>query len=264
MFRHTRFALRALVGLFLALTSSAAARAGSDVGIVMLHGLQGMPGQPITLRFENALRSAGYLVETPEMCWSRNRIYDAPYADCLKEIDTVIGKLKAAGATRIVIAGMSMGGNAVLGYAAGHPGLAGVIALAPAADPLQTSHNPQVHQSIEQARQMVAAGHGNDRATFNGVNTGGAITVTTSAAIYLSFADPDGPAAFTRGLPKITEPVLWAAGTYDKTQANADASFATLPANPMNLLVHVSSGHVATPDLAIGDALGWLKQLLRR
>lgn len=238
--------------------------AGSDVGIVMLHGLRGMPGVGNTSGFEHALRSAGYIVETPEMCWSRNRIYDAPYPDRLKEIDTAIGKLKAAGATRIVIAGMSMGGNAVLCYAADHPGLVGVIALAPAANPLLTNRNPHVRESVEQAKQMVANGHGNDKATFQGVNNGRVIQVTATGAAFLSFADPDGPAVFTRNLPKITEPVFWAAGDRDATQANAEQWFAELPANPLNRMVHVSGGHVATPDLAIDAALDWLKQMLGR
>ena len=30
-----------------------------------------------------ALQGAGYLVEAPEMCWSRRRIYDRPFLDCL-------------------------------------------------------------------------------------------------------------------------------------------------------------------------------------
>ena len=53
-------------------------------------------------------KSAGYLVDTPEMCWSRRRIYDRPFLDCLTEIDSAIGRLKGRGAGTIVSAGSSL------------------------------------------------------------------------------------------------------------------------------------------------------------
>lgn len=238
-----------------------AARANSDIGVVVLHGTQGRPGSRADIGFESALKSAGYAVATPEMCWSRDRIYDAPYAECLREIDTAIAKLRAAGANRIVLAGQSMGGNAVLSYAAAHPGLAGVIAMAPASDPRLLNRNPSVRQSVDKAKAMVAAGHGNDRASFTSNNNGRAFSVTTTAAIFLSFVDPDGPAVFARILPKVTEPVLWVAGTADQTQSDADAEFASLPANKLNRMVHFNGPHLGTPDAAVAPALEWLRGL---
>ena len=43
-------------------------------------------------------------------------------------------------------------------------------------------------------------------------------TVYTTAAIFLSFHDIQGPAVFPRSLPKVTEPVLWVAGDADRSQ----------------------------------------------
>jgi pimeloyl-ACP methyl ester carboxylesterase len=80
-------------------------------------------------------QGAGYLVDTPEMCWSRRRIYDRPFLDCLTEIDSAIGRLKGHGTGRIVVAGMRQGGDAALAYGARRANLAGIIALAPAAAP---------------------------------------------------------------------------------------------------------------------------------
>nr|WP_294546435.1 hypothetical protein [uncultured Rhodopila sp.] len=51
------------------------------------------------------------------------------------------------------------------------------------------------------------------------------------------------------------------AGDANRTQANADAQFATLPANQRNRLVHVAGPHPATPDAAVVPALEWLKPL---
>src|SRR5690242_4523838 len=101
-----------------------------------------MPGAMVTARFEAALKAAGYLVQAPEMCWSRNRIYDARFPDCLRDIDAAIARLRAADARRIVVAGQSEGGNAALTYAASHPDLAGVIAMAPAGNPAMLARNP--------------------------------------------------------------------------------------------------------------------------
>ncbi|WP_158924157.1 carboxylesterase [Acidisphaera sp. S103] len=238
--------------------------AGSDIGVVVLHGTQGLPGSIVTSRFEMALKNAGYAVQAPEMCWSRNRIYDAPFPDCLHDIDAAAGKLRAMGARRIVIAGQSEGGNAALTYASTHPDIAGVIALAPAGNPQGLVRNQSVQESVTQARQMVSNGHGNDRARFTATNNGNHFTVYTTAAIFLSFTDPEGPAVFPRSLPKITVPVLWVAGDDDRSQGNADAWFATLPANNLNHMAHVSAVHLGTPDAGIEPALAWLRTLPMR
>ena len=93
----------------------------------------------------------------------RNRIYDAAFPDCLRDIDTAISALHASGARRIVLAGQSLGGLAALVYSVQHPDLAGVIALAPAGAPSRLARNPRVAQSIAKARQMLAAGQGGQR-----------------------------------------------------------------------------------------------------
>jgi pimeloyl-ACP methyl ester carboxylesterase len=255
---------RILLAALLAASVTSPLWAASDIGVVVLHGTQGMPGNIVTSRFEAALKNAGYAVQAPEMCWSRNRIYDAPFPDCLRDIDAAAMKLRSAGAHRIVIAGQSEGGNAALTYASSHPDIAGVIALAPAGNPIGLVRDPRVQDSMTRAQQMVANGHGNDRANFTSTNNGNDFSVNTTAAIFLSFTDPKGPAVFPRNLPKITVPVLWVAGDADRSQANADTWFATLPANSLNRMEHVSARHLGTPDAGIGAALAWLKMLPAR
>jgi pimeloyl-ACP methyl ester carboxylesterase len=135
-----------------------------------------------------------------------------------------------------------------------------VIALAPAGNPATLARNPRVQPSVAQAVQLIAAGHGAEWASFTSSNNGTEFSVTTTAAIFLSFTDPQGP-AFPRALPRITVPVLWVAGDADRTQANADALSATLPGTVRNRMVHVSAPHLETPDAAIGPALDWLRPL---
>jgi pimeloyl-ACP methyl ester carboxylesterase len=250
----------AFVSIFAA--TSVPSRAGSDIGIVVLHGKQGTGGgDRTTAPFLQALRGAGYTTQAPTMCWSRSRMYDATWPDCVREIDTAVAALRAAGARRIVVAGMSQGGNAAITYGAQHPELAGVIALAPAGQPKQLVNAPGVGQSIATARQMVAAGQGGQRTSFTDANNGKTFSVTTTPAIYLSIVEPGGPADFPLVLPQLREPIIWVAGTEDPTQRNAAALFAQLPANRLNRFVQVSSAHLQTPAVGAGAVLEWLATL---
>ena len=240
------------------------ARASAEIGVVVLHGKAGMGGGGNMVPFIRALERAGFSVQAPTMCWSRTRIYDAPFPDCLREIDTSIAALRAAGARRIVVAGQSLGGNAALVYGAQHPELAGVIALAPAGQPEQSARNRDIARSLAQARQMVAAGQGNQRASFADISVGEAFTVTTTPAIYVSFFQPGGPADFPALLPRVRVPVIWVAGSQDRAQDMAASLFDRLPANPLNRLVPVAATHRDTPEAGAAAALDWLRTLPAR
>jgi hypothetical protein len=73
-----------------------------------------------------------------------------------------------------------------------------IIALAPNGAPEQLVRLfPQVAESVAQARAMVAAGSGDQPASFTDLNIHGPFPVDTTAAIYLSFFDPAGPCSTT-------------------------------------------------------------------
>ena len=129
-----------LAAALVALVLGEPAAAFERVGIVLLHGKTGTPDQFETVA--NTLIEAGIPVETPEMCWSAGRLYDAAFADCMNDIDTAIGYLAADGITRIVVGGHSLGALGALGYAATHPGLAGVVVLARRAIPATSTPTP--------------------------------------------------------------------------------------------------------------------------
>src|SRR5215471_4106846 len=184
---------RLAVFAVLAVLPFAEARAQSDIGIVVLHGKQGETNDRAIGPFLQALQSAGYRVQSPNMCWSRTRIYDATFPDCLREVDTAVAALRTAGVRRIVVAGQSLGGEAALIYGAQHAELAGVIALAPAGQPEAMLRNSDIVSSFARAQQMVAAGKGNERASFSDTNIGRTFVVNTTAAIYVSFFARGGP-----------------------------------------------------------------------
>jgi pimeloyl-ACP methyl ester carboxylesterase len=160
---------------------------------------------------------------------------------------------------------MSIGGNAALGFAATHPGFAGVIAIAPAHDAETLSFNPRIAAGLEQAHDAIAAGKGDAVQTFPDSDVsrrgGPGFTVRASANAYVSFLDPTGPGNIESDLPQITVPVIWVAGKQDPTQAGSADNFTRIPANPHNAFVSVDADHLETPDAGTGAIVSWVRAL---
>jgi len=98
-----------------------------DLGVVVLHGMRGMPMQSVV----SALEAAGFLASSPELPWSRRRNNDRTYDQALVEVGEAVEQMKRRGAKRIVVLGYSMGSGAALDFAATHGNFAGVIVMAP-------------------------------------------------------------------------------------------------------------------------------------
>jgi esterase/lipase len=237
---------------------TAAARC-ETIGVVMMHGKTGTPAQFDGLAA--AVEAAGFPVERPEMCWSRTRIYDHPYLDCLADADTAATRLKARGATGIVILGMSLGGNAALGYGARRPGLKGVIALAPASNPDELRDRPPIARGLTEAEALIAAGKGDERKSFTDLNNGRQIEVTATPKIYVSFFGKQTPGEFSANAASLTAPILIVSGSADPTQRGIDAVYARAPHDPRNAHVTVNSDHIGTPAAATNAVVAWLKSL---
>jgi dienelactone hydrolase len=262
--RYPTMAALVFVASFAALLAPRASPV-DKVGIVLMHGEQGAPGRVID-HLAARLEKGGYLVGRPDMCWSARRSYEAPFDECLATIDDAIVKLKNLGATSIVVGGFSLGGNAAIAFGASHPGLLGIVALAPAHDARAIAESADIAESVERARQLVAGGKGDDETSFAdiGFGPGGAYTteVATTPTIYLSFFGPASPASIPDNARRLTAPLLWVAGTDDPTQrGGADYAFAGAPANPLSRYVVVASGHQDAPDKAKDAILAWLKDL---
>jgi len=231
-------------------------------GIVLLHGKTGMPSQFTLLATD--LTDLGYLVETPEMCWSVRRIFDRSFSGCLEDVDAAVARLKTDGAEGIIVAGHSLGGVGALFYGATRDGLAGIIALAPDGDPVGFGRIPVIAKSVAAARADVKAGKGDIVMTFNDFVLGKPLPVKAKAADFLTFYGADSPAVMTTTIPKLKAPLLWVAGTKDSSQRNAEALFRKAPKRPQNSFVKVNAGHLATPGAAFDPILDWLDKLERQ
>jgi pimeloyl-ACP methyl ester carboxylesterase len=252
---------------FAALPSARAELAPDKIGIVLMHGKTGVPlgtANSSGGRLIRALRGAGYLVEAPEMCWSRYRKFDMTYQECFGDIDKAIAELKSQGAVAIVVAGLSLGGNATLGYGALHPELLGLIGFSPADDPVRKAKRPDIAPVIAHAEALLAQGKGDEKTEFDDVNTGPQgsykMSLETTPRIYLSFWGPDAASGLADNAAKLKVPLLWVKGTKDPTQVNEPGyAYDKVPANPLNRFVEVTASHTETPDAGTDAVLDWLK-----
>jgi len=251
--------IRKLICLVVGCFILAAPARAETLGIVMMHGKHGTPAQ--LQQLAATVADAAFLVERPEMCWSAARIYDQAYLDCFADIDAAAVRLKKHGVTAIVVLGMSLGGNAALGFGARNRGLKAIIALAAAHAPEFLHRRPDIAESITQAQTAVAAGRGDEKATFDDIDLGRIFSVSTTPVIYLSFFGPDSPAVMPENAAHLTAPLLMVSGNNDPTQLNAGNIFAHAPFDPRNKHVMVEADHLGTPAASAGTVLSWLKVL---
>ncbi|MDP6430445.1 MAG: alpha/beta hydrolase [Rhodospirillales bacterium] len=232
-------------------------------GIILLHGKD--DDRKWIKPLAEALDDAGFLIATPLMPWSRDRIYDRSYMESLAQIDWTAKAMKKLGAERIFVAGHSLGANVALGYGSRRTVPAGIILLAPAHLPSGRVFAKRTAQSRKLARQMVAQGKGREKREFIDFNQGRKSTVTTTADIYLSWFAPGGPANMQLNARALTPrlPVLWVAGDQDHVASvlAKRMAYGPLTMNQGTKYVEVAGRHLDTPARAAPHIVAWIKEL---
>ena len=260
----------------------ACAPSGQDpgrLGVVLLHGKQtfalgpsgsrggGAPPSPASFltALISAIKDAGFRVNAPEMPWTLTHAYDHSFEQAIDRIADAAKELRAHGTERIVVGGQSLGASAALGYAVLRDEVAGVIVLSPGQFPDLRGSQERLEASIAKARAMVAAGKGNESATFEDLNLGRTGSVRTTAANYLSYWNPDGHAVIARNVATLPPgtPLLWVFGEDDPlTQRLGQGyAYAKAPPHPLNRYLVVSGGHMEAPTAAAPAVVAWLKCL---
>ncbi len=231
------------------------------IGVVFLHGKGVWPGA-FDGGIPSALEAEGAFVEAPEMPWSIRRMYGATFDDAMREIDAAVARLKAKGATKIVVIGHSLGANGAIGYAARRSGIAAVVALAPGHLPETPEMRSRTADAIEEARRLVAAGD-TSRHAWPDMIQGVPTFANASPAVYLSMFDPVGPAVIPKNVAALRGvPLLWVVGRFDPVHSRGpEYAFSTAAKNPKNSYVEVFASHLTTPRMAQGDVIAWLKSL---
>jgi len=263
--RLIRFLL--IVSFAAAALAAPAAHAADRIGVVLMHGKSGTAGPKSLIgSLHAALESAGFLVDAPEMPWSRSRVLDKDYEQSMAEIDDAVSRLKANGATRIVVGGHSMGANAALGYGARRDGLAAVVAIAPGHVPDVAGFQRLVDHHYRLAREMVAAGKGDEVTELNDVNQGRGELISVKAAVYLSWFDPEGPAVMPKNAANLKSgtALFWIIDDKDAMLRRGDDenyAFVKAPKHPKSAYEVIESTHRNTPADGAERIVVWLKAL---
>jgi len=238
-----------------------AASAGGLLGVVVVHDKSDTP-EKYLVETVRLLRNVGFLVETPEMPWSRKRAFDASFQQSLVEIGLSEGELRSKGATRIAIVGHGLGANAGLAYAATRPGVFALVALAPSHDP-ERNHDVFI-ADLRKAHQMVLTGRGAERSAFMDMRHGKDYDLSTTAEIYLSYSDPEGLAVMPKTVESIKPPVpiLWVVGTNDPlSRLGRSYVFSKAPEHSKSRYEDLLADHATVPAESARMVAIWLKEL---
>jgi pimeloyl-ACP methyl ester carboxylesterase len=242
------------------------AHAQDKIGVLMLHGKNpGSNNDPNMSRLKPVLEGAGMLVLYPDMPWSRGRYLDGNFDKAMAEMAAHVQTLRSQGATKIVIAGHSMGVPAAMGFAARGGDVQALVLLAPGHVPARYytfQQNTSVRESVDEARKLVAAGKGDSRERFTDINQGKQLPVVATAKDYLSYFDPASDADMGVTAPRIPPgtPVLTVVGDEDSISKYAKPYFADkLPANPKSQYLEVKANHLSTPVVASEAVVQWIK-----
>jgi pimeloyl-ACP methyl ester carboxylesterase len=198
------------------------------------------------------------------MPWSQRRAYNADYPSALKDVATQVETMRKQGIKRVFVVGHSFGANVAIAYMAMHGDADGVIAVAPGHVP-ELFYQIGTAQSVDRAREMVAAGSGSESAMFEDINQGRTQKFRMKSEVYLSYFDPDGLGNMAKSAENFKRPVpfAWVIGTADRMYANGPQfAFEKAPSHPQSEYVTVQANHLSILE-AVGSTavITWIQRL---
>lgn len=229
--------------------------------IVVMHGKW---GNPQYISFFGRKMEPTCAFKSIELPWSSRRNYDEPYPLALAEIKAQVQAFRDQGYKRVLLAGHSFGANAALAYMAEVGDADGVIALAPGHSPFFMYQRGIGKDAVDKARELVAAGKGDEVLAMEDFNQGKRQSIRMKAKVLLSYFDPDGLAHMPKSASRFKKPVpfIWVIGTADPLYpVGADYAFNKAPVHPTNKYLVVEADHAGTPDVAAAQVLEWIKSL---
>lgn len=232
----------------------------NKIGIVLMQGKGGTTKWVDSL--SSSLDSTGVQVMTPDMPWHRDRIYDKSFENSMLEIKGYVEELKEKGATKIFVAGHSLGAVAAAGYAAQIGNIQGIILLAPGHFTNVRKFKNRFVDDLEKANEMISAGKANEASEFGDINNGSRVTRDVKASTYKSWFSPKGPAEFVKNMENLKPgiSVLYVAGSEDRLPRTKDREYAFdgAPLNEKNQFTTIDSGHLDVPELSADVVIAWL------
>ncbi|MEN9504446.1 MAG: hypothetical protein RI958_372 [Actinomycetota bacterium] len=213
-------------------------------GVLVLHGFTGNPSSMRGLA--EAFAAAGFHVEMPRLPGHGtviDEMLDTTWDDWSGEAEAAFARL-AERSSKVVVAGLSMGGSLTLRLGASHPEIAGLVCINPATQ-------PQAAEVIDMLQGMVDAG----TEVMPGIGSDIADPDVRESAYDGAPLRPllsmmrEGLAPMAELLPSMTMPLLLVNSINDHVVEPAQAEYlAATYGGPVDRLVLERSYHVATQD----------------
>lgn len=264
--KHMALILAVIVAMIFAAIVPPAAAQSPGIGVVIMHGKGGAPTKHVA-DLAASLEGKGYLVANLDMPWSGQRDYDANVAAAEQQVASALDSLRARGAAKLFVVGHSQGGLFALYFGGKHP-VDGIVAIAPGGNVGSTVFREKLGAAVAQARQLVAAGKGDEKARFLDFESSrGTYPIAATPANYLAWFDPDGAMnqviAIKNMNPKA--PVLFIApkGDYPGLQKIKQSMFDALPRHPLTRLYEPDATHLGAPSASFDEILRWTREAAR-
>ncbi len=229
--------------------------------VVLMHGKWG--GTQYISFFGNKLQTVCD-DKAIEMPWSKRRNYDVPYASALAEIKTQVEKFRQQGYKQVVLAGHSFGANAALAYMKTEGDVDGIVILAAGHTPAVMYQRGIGKDAVDRARELVAAGKGDDYLSMDDFNQGRRQAIRMRADVLLSYFDPMGLGNMTITAAEFKKPVpvLWVLGTRDPLYPYGSGyGYDKTPRHEASRYLVVDADHASTPEASVEQVTAWLKAL---
>lgn len=217
----------------------------SSVGALVVHGFTGNPSSMRELA--QSFADAGFNVELPRLAGHGTEVtdlLDKTWADWSSDAEAALQRLTAR-CSKVVVAGLSMGGALTLWLASRHSNLAGIVCINPVTQPLGDDMMGAINGMIDGGTEMFP-GIGSDIADPNVKESSYPETPLRALRSLMM----DGVAPLSTAYPSIKVPMMLISSRNDHVVDPVQGDF--LAANYGGTCERVmleKSFHVATQDL---------------
>ncbi|HYF20969.1 MAG TPA: alpha/beta fold hydrolase [Ramlibacter sp.] len=257
--------LALLASLGLARPGAAQAAAGPNagrVGIVLLHGIgaTGASMEPLAAR----LRQAGWRVATPDLPYGGPRAFSEPVEAAERTVLAELERLRREGATRLVLAGFSLGGF-FAAHMAGRTPVDALVSIAPNGG----SDMKPLMDEVARARQLVAQGRGAQPTLMKDAAVVGDerydLPHATPAA-YITWFDHAGAMNWRGVWSRLRPgtPVFLVVPTRDLANLRKVKRelWQGLPRHPANRLYEPRADHLGASMASADEAVKWVREVV--
>lgn len=236
----------------------------SNCLIILMHGKWSHPNTPLFRILETNLKEKGYIIEKPNMPWSRTRQYDQTYEGALKDLAEVIQQYKTKGIKKIVLIGHSTGANAAIAYQSYIGNADAIVAITPGHNPYHMYNNDRRHAYIlKKVEDKIKKKENNISIEFTDINCGIKKNFIKPAEIFFSYFNPNGLGHMPKTAKEFKKPTpfLCIEGTLDHIRNGPEFIFSKVPYHALNTYVLTSGNHMTTPELSSKQISEWLNFL---